>query len=282
MLDISELEKKWSKYHFKKVLPYYLFSAVVITSSAIALYYISTNPNILNLQSKAPSSIKTTSLQTKVAVANQNEVIYHYKQNIFVPSYQFLTTVQTEYIQYSNAKKLAEIALLAKEKKKKRKIANARKKRKTKKRPVHKKPKPSKQAKVMSTLPPPTAQVIDATKEPKLTQKSALFKISSTSTSDDEINSIIKRFNKKKKPALSLFIAKKYYAKSNYTGAKKYAFETIKLNRNIDDANTIYAKSLVKLGQTNKAVKHLTTYIQQSHSKKAKALLNAINQGTFK
>ena len=134
----------------------------------------------------------------------------------------------------------------------------------------------------MSTLPPPAAQVIDATKEPEITQKTALFKVSNTSTSNDEINSIIKRFNKKKNPALSLFIAKKYYAKANYEGAKKYAFETVKLNRNIDDANTIYTKSLVKLGEKEKAVKHLTTYIQKSHSKKANALLDAINQGTFK
>ena len=101
-------------------------------------------------------------------------------------------------------------------------------------------------------------------------------------TSEDELKGVIKRFNRKKKPALSLFIANKYYEKGNYAQSYKYAKETLKLNPKIEDGVILYTKSLVKLGRKDKAIQKLNSYYKKSRSIKAKALLTEIKKGTFK
>ncbi len=109
----------------------------------------------------------------------------------------------------------------------------------------------------------------------------ALFQLGQKSTSEDELKSVIKRFNKSKKPALSLFIAKKYYEQGDYKESYSYAKATYKLNPNIEDGVLLYSKSLVKLGHPDKAVSKLKPFIKKSGSIKAKILLNEIQKGNF-
>ena len=109
----------------------------------------------------------------------------------------------------------------------------------------------------------------------------ALVQVGHSSTSEDELRAVIKRFNRTKKPALSLFIAKKYYEQGNYKESYSYARETYKLNQNIEDGVLIYAQSLVKLGKSDKAINKLKPYINKSGSIKAKILLNEIQKGNF-
>jgi len=98
----------------------------------------------------------------------------------------------------------------------------------------------------------------------------------------DDINHVIQRFRKNNNPALSLFIAKKYYKLKDYHKAYNYALVTNGINKNIDESWIIFSKSLVKLGKKNMALKTLTQYIDQSNSTNAKILFNDIKSGKFK
>jgi tetratricopeptide (TPR) repeat protein len=98
----------------------------------------------------------------------------------------------------------------------------------------------------------------------------------------DDINDVIKRFKKNNNPALSLFIAKKYYQLRNYQQAYNYALITNEINNDIEQSWIVFAKSLVKLNKKNKAIKTLTKYVKHSSSGNAKVLLDDIKSGKFK
>ena len=100
--------------------------------------------------------------------------------------------------------------------------------------------------------------------------------------SSDDIRHIIKRFKKNNNPALSLFIAKKYYEMGEYHKAYNYALITNEIDRNIDASWIVFTKSLVKLDQKDMAIKTLRKYIENSHSSSAKILLDEIVAGKFK
>ena len=97
-----------------------------------------------------------------------------------------------------------------------------------------------------------------------------------------DIEHVIKRFKNNNNPALSLFVAKKYYRLGDYKQAYNYSLITNELNNNIDDSWIIFSKSLVKLGKKDKAIKTLRRYIKYSHSYNARSLLDEIISGKFK
>jgi len=98
----------------------------------------------------------------------------------------------------------------------------------------------------------------------------------------NDIFEIIKRFKKNNNPALSLFVAKKYYELGNYQQAYNYALLTNGINEDIESSWIIFSKSLVKLGKKKKAITVLRKYIKQSHSSGAKILLDEIRSGKFR
>lgn len=97
-----------------------------------------------------------------------------------------------------------------------------------------------------------------------------------------DISLVIKRFKKNNNPALSLFVAKKYYDIGEYRQAYNYSLITNQLNNNIESSWIIFTKSLVKLNEKEMAVKTLKQYIEYSHSSQAKILLDEITAGKFK
>ncbi len=98
----------------------------------------------------------------------------------------------------------------------------------------------------------------------------------------NDIRDIIKRFKKNNNPALSLFVAKKYYELGEYHKAYNYALITNQIDRDIDASWIIFTKSLVKLNQKDMAIKTLKKYLESSHSGSAKILLDEIVSGKFK
>ena len=64
---------------------------------------------------------------------------------------------------------------------------------------------------------------------------------------NSDIQDVIKRFNINKNPALSLFIAKRYYQIGEYEAAYNYAQTTNNIDNKIDESWIIFSKSLVKL-----------------------------------
>lgn len=97
-----------------------------------------------------------------------------------------------------------------------------------------------------------------------------------------DISILEQRFKESGNPNTGLFVSRYYYDHGNYTSAYNYALKTNEINPNIEDSWIIFAKSQVKLGQTDMAKKTLQLYVSRSSSEKAKDLLNAIEQGTFK
>ncbi|MDO9266053.1 MAG: hypothetical protein Q7U00_03125 [Sulfurimonas sp.] len=98
----------------------------------------------------------------------------------------------------------------------------------------------------------------------------------------EDLSHVIKRFNVNHNPALSLFIAKKYYQLGSYEQAYNYALMTNEINSNIEESWIIFSKSLVKMDKKDKAVETLKKYISHSSSSQAKQLLDEILSGKFK
>jgi tetratricopeptide (TPR) repeat protein len=121
------------------------------------------------------------------------------------------------------------------------------------------------------------APVQNDMQEPKKPQ----INISKKETQND-IQDVIKRFKKNNNPALSLFIAKKYYKLGDYQQAYNYALLTNQINNDIEQSWIIFAKSLVKLDKKDKAIKTLTKYVKHSDSSNAKVLLDDIKSGKFR
>ncbi len=304
MLDVLELEKQWSKYHFKKTLPVYITAFIIATAAAFASYIYMTNPEMLTTLFK-----KEKTIQVKPAVQAQKvepvkelqipETVKADEQNILVPSFNFIYNLEDQVINYNNAQKIAAISALKKKtvkapKAKKYKKTKAKKYRKPAAKPKKKAPKPKKVVKKAPVIPKqkaapaPTKKIIKREpaeavipKENNI-QTQTLVQVGNDSASEDELKSVIKRFNRSKKPALSLFISKKYYEMGNYKESYNYAKATYKLNPNIEDGVLLYAKSVTKLGHSDKAVSKLKPYIKRSGSIKAKILLNDIQKGNFK
>ncbi len=116
--------------------------------------------------------------------------------------------------------------------------------------------------------------------EKQITKKSTIS-IERQNTQED-ISHVIKRFKKNNNPALSLFVAKKYYELGEYDKSYNYALITNGINDNIDASWIIFAKSLVKLNQKDEAMKILKKYFEHSHSNQAKLLLEEIRTRKFK
>ncbi len=296
MLDVLELEKRWSKYHSRQMLPRYITSFIFVIIAAGSSYLYVTNSSVITslaqekpAPEKAPVVVKVVEKIQPVQQTPKEEV---YSQNILVPSFNFIKVLENQSISFYNAQKLASIA-----KAKKRVKVPKPKKRvvKPKKKPL---PAPKKvavkapakvQKKVVTPKKaaakeiPPTAIVIGANSSVAQKQEAdTLIQVGQNSTSKDELRGVIKRFNRSKKPALSLFISKKYYEQGNYKEAYNYAKETYKLNPNIEGGVLLYAKSLTKLGKPDIAIKKLKPYIKKSGSIKAMTLLNEIKKGNFK
>jgi len=98
----------------------------------------------------------------------------------------------------------------------------------------------------------------------------------------NNIQDIIKRFKRTNDPILGLFLARRYYHLKKYNLAYNYALLTNQLDSKNEQSWIIFAKSLVKLGQTSMAIQILKSYIKNSHSNNAKVLLENILSGHFR
>jgi tetratricopeptide (TPR) repeat protein len=74
----------------------------------------------------------------------------------------------------------------------------------------------------------------------------------------------------------SIFLANMYYKKKNYQKAIYWSMQTNKLDNNIEESWLIFAKSKVKLGHKNEAMRVLKAYIKRSNSYEAKKLLKKL------
>lgn len=127
----------------------------------------------------------------------------------------------------------------------------------------------------------PSEVIIESSVEPTKAPAQQHALSIGTNHDDNDIDEVIARFKTNKKPALSLFVAKRYYAMRQYRDAYNYALITNELDSENEESWLIAAKALVKLGDKEKALHLLNEFIARSDSVRAKMVLAQIENGTL-
>ncbi len=126
----------------------------------------------------------------------------------------------------------------------------------------------------------PIADTVSTPQKAEALERSAI--VIDTHEDEQDIQDVLERFKNNKKPALSLFAAKRYYAIGKYREAYNYALITNELNSKIEESWLIAAKSLVRLKKREDAIRLLEQFIDTTQSVRAKILLDQIRNGTMK
>lgn len=253
MLDIKNLERRWLKYKIKSFWPYIaivLLSITLVIGISIWISSKTIEQKLMIQQTKVIPSAKTT--KPEVSPREENTTFIE-------PSMEFVQTFQnTQPLPESITSHVVEV----------------------KKQP---------QQPITTTIDAPKKIAMPEYSPPPATVQT-LSKTSSNNKSlsinrDEsklDINTLERRFKEAPATNLGLFIARYYYAHGDYNEAYNYALKTNEINDKIDESWIIFSKSLVKLGRIDQAKKTLQVYISQSNSDSAKALLDTIENGTFK
>ncbi len=268
MLNIHELEKRWLQYKIKSYIPYLVLALTLIFILTSVIFFMNGSKEDNNeVKNNSVKKTKQTSLEKQeektkpvknaVQTAIANKPIYQTNEDkkeqttkisstqnhlILKPSMEFMKNIHTSTPDSYHPTSIPT-------------------KKKTEKKVVKKRKEVSKQ---------------------KAPQEEKVQITIKRRESENDIKEVIKRFQKNNNPALSLFAAKKYYELGNYKQAYNYALVTNKINNDIEDSWLIFAKSLVKLGKKEQALKTLREYIKYSHSSNAQVLLDEIQRGKFR
>ncbi len=284
MLNIRELEKRWLHYKIKSYIPHAIIAISLFVIVIIVVLFTTTqkqeektlvkDTKQQTLQTKkiihekknlteenVSSAVATQKVQVLEKIAKTPSITSSENQQITLsPSMNFMKHIQSEEQQpfYQTLHKAPKI---------------------------HKKTKSIKRTKVTQQQNKIEEEYIDIQQPQK---KHNVTKVITKpiitierKDSEQDIKEIIRRFKKNNNPALSLFVAKKYYELGNYEQAYNYALITNGINNDIEDSWIIFAKSLVKLHKRDMALKTLAEYIKYSHSGNAKILFNDIRSGKF-
>ena len=212
MLNVNNLEKRWRKYKIKSYVPH----IVIFISLSIIFVIISIVKNN-ELHNNTIEEVKIEKEVDEVKlVTKQNAIsINENKKLLLSPSLNFISNIKHSSISRYDNGEVDSSKVQKKNKVQKKKI---------------KKP-----------------EVVE-TKEIKKTIEKKSIQITRQNTQED-IEHVIKRFKKNNNPALSLFVAKKYYELEDYHKSYNYALITNEINDNIEASWIIFAKSLVKINE---------------------------------
>ena len=109
--------------------------------------------------------------------------------------------------------------------------------------------------------------------KPSLGKKQlSIIKVANTNAYRD----VERRFRRTHNINDAIFLANMYYNKRNYKKAIYWSMQTNKLDKNIEESWLIFAKSKIKIGKKNEAIRVLRAYIKRSNSYEAKKLLKKI------
>lgn len=270
MLNVNDLEKRWRKYKIKSYIPHIIIivslSIIFILGSMVNNYDKFTDSSTIEEEVTAQVDEKTEpELKEQIEqITEQNITVVKVqtqqitpkiddtddKSLILSPSLNFMSNIKHSSISYDDNDEVRAPS------------AHIQAKKKNTQKPVESKEK--------------IEQI-----EVKKIEKKNILHIERQNTQED-ISHVIKRFKKDNNPALSLFIAKKYYEIEEYHKSYNYALITNEINDNIEASWIIFSKSLVKLNEKDEAIKTLKKYIEHSHSSQAKILLDEITSGKFK
>lgn len=302
MLNVPDLERRWKRYRRSKRMPYITAGGIIALAAAGTLYVLSIpvptapetkQPLEVTISSPAPTATVSASEPTvspknaapapnpaplkplaEETLSTTQEQPVPPQPTKLTPSMHFMQDFESDVMDY-----YFEDVTPVEQKAPSEPVQAPRM------RPETALPSITPQSSV-----PPAKEIVLNEPEPK-TEKPAAPAVREESEppqmliqrDDDmkDIQDVIARFKKNKNPALSLFVAKRYYKIGNYQQAYNYALITNELDNNIEDSWLIFAKSLYKLDQKDMAIKTLKAYIQESSSVKAKITLDQMEKGTF-
>ena len=270
MLNIHDLERRWLRYKIKSYIPYSIAGVTgIILLVALSIFFptsdnipekvalIETKSTVIEEVKTQPAPVPQEVVQINIEVPentnpynNVNEKVPTSKKETLVlkPSLHFMDTIEEGISPYVEE----EYTLQSNTK-----SYNP----------------------MQSTIDPSQEPVVQTPEVIK--PKVSGLKITRHDDQDD-LKDVIRRFKKNKNPALSLFIAKRYYADGQYQKSYNYALMTNEIDKNIDDSWIIFAKSLVKLGQHELAINTLKSYLKDTKSSSASVLLRKIEGGSFR
>ena len=104
------------------------------------------------------------------------------------------------------------------------------------------------------------------------------LQIEVTEISYSSYKAIEERFAESPDSDDSLFLARGYYKKKNYSKAAYWALQTNKIDGGIEESWLIFARSKAKIGQKNEALRVLSEYVKKSNSAEAMKLLNTLKK----
>lgn len=266
MLNITELEKKWLKYKIKSYLPHAIIALGTLTILVLIFMVLNydsnkVTPEIKEVKTEQIEKIAPVVVESNVSkeivkvapvVAEQpTEIEKPVKKDeklIITPSLQFIENIEKEKVKATTTKRSS----------------------------------PPRKEQIIEEVIQKPSVVHESTQKPIVVEEeTTTINIKREDTKND-IQEVIQRFNKNNSPALSLFVAKKYYELGNYSMAYNYALKTNEIDNSIEASWILFAKSLVKLGKKEQAIKTLQEYVNHSHSSRAKTLLDEIISGKMK
>lgn len=299
MLNIHDLEARHTKYRIKQLMPYIMLFISVITIFILTYFFInlssynkknsvaeveqnisksntvqnSTNTPI-TLKEETNTSIRSShempSEEMKEALAEEINRQISQKEDSKIsltPSLGFMKNMQSKTPKFYDNE-----PLLSKE----HQIVDISA-------PIEEEmlfEEPHKQVIEQKTDTKPTVELKKIAPTPVVEENKGSISIAKKNDTND-IQDVIKRFKVNNSPALSLFIAKRYYQIGEYDKAYEYALLTNNINNGIEESWLVFSKSLVKLGKKDEAIETLKKYIENSGSKQAKQLLGEITSGKF-
>jgi tetratricopeptide (TPR) repeat protein len=284
MLNINDLESRYTKYKIKSYLPTVTVAIVAIGFGVYSIFMQKpieiekpkTTQKIVKKEIKPVHLVEnnTSKIEKKEAPKKEQKPLIVEKETlppkqkekklVLSPSLDFMKRINSSVPDYTAKQKAKPVKKIKKE--------------------VIKKVSPKKQESEVQEVKTEvvTTEVVQEAQEPKLSiTKKSTMTIRRNKDGDD-LKDVIRRFKVNNSPALSLFIAKKYYQMGDYQKSYNYALITNQINSNIESSWIIFAKSLAKLGKKEMAISMLKQYIDNSHSSRAKILLEELKSGKFK
>lgn len=253
VIDIVSLNRRWIKYKIKTYLPYILIVGLVTLLGIVLAIFL-----------QSPTATKSTQQPSNelakkpLPVATKPDT----SQMLLEPSMHFIQSIATD-TQYPENNDI-------------KTPTTPKQATSVYKKPSTQQPLPPLQNESVS-LAPPTQTPLPET--PFAKAKPPTIKRDGMPLNIQEIEA---RFKNNSNPHLGLYIARYHYDHGNYNESYNYALKTNSINNEMEESWLIFAKSLIKLGKKDEAIKTLEYYISKSRSESAKNLLHSLEAKTSK
>lgn len=266
MLDVHNLQRRWIKYKLRTYAPYIGGSIAVLILSIGSSIWFSSKP----VEKATPLPAVKTVPKSQPVQTVQNNLQPSNEATVLEPSMEFVNSLQAGTANDVPTQVQPERITPP------QRISG----------PGVPKSVPAVSNTPEITAPPQTKPAVAASVKPLVPVSAKPSDSKSLAINRNEakldISVLEQRFKETGNPNTGLFVSRYHYDHGNYASAYNYALKTNEINPNMEDSWIIFAKSQVKLGQTDMAKKTLQLYTSRSNSDKAKELLNAVEQGTFK